>query len=101
MVLPPADASGWVLLLLSPLASVASGLAGSSSRGQEPAPVDPGLVAVAVPFAERLPGLQPLRPHPLTVIQVGHPAAQRVLPVWPEEVHARALTGRISRPASG
>jgi len=53
VVLPPADASGWVLLLLSPLlsASVASGLAGSGSRGQEPAPIDPGLVAVAVPFA--------------------------------------------------
>src|SRR5262249_23089042 len=67
------------------------GLAGAGTRGEESASIDPGLVAVAVSFAQRLPGLQPLRPHPLTVIQVGHPAAQRVLAVWPEELHAQDL----------
>src|SRR5215469_7715438 len=84
-VLPPADVSP----LLS--ACVTRWPRWFRSRGQESAPVDSGLVAVAVPFAQRLPGLQPLRPHPLTVIQVVHPAAQRVLPVWPEEVHAQDL----------
>jgi len=53
--------------------------------------MDPGLVAVAVPPAQRLPGLEPLRPDPLTVIQVVDPAAERALPAWPEEVHAQDL----------
>src|SRR5215470_749400 len=63
----------------------------SGRRGHQGAPIDPGLVAVAIPFAQRLPGRQLLRPHPLTVIQVVHEAVQHVLPAGPEEVHAQAL----------
>src|SRR5215470_4769639 len=66
----------------------------SGRRGHQGAPIDPGLVAVAVPFAQRLPGRQLLRPHPLTVIQVVHEAVQHALPAWPEELHGQDLLPR-------
>ena len=70
----------------------AGDLDGSGSRGQESASIDSGLVAVAIALAQRLPGLQLLRPHLLpTVIQVVHVAAERALRVWPEEFHYQDL----------
>src|SRR5215469_12008981 len=77
---------GWLLAVVR-----AGGPGSSGRRGHQGAPIDPRLVAVAVPFAQRLPGRQLLRPHPLTVIQVMHEAVQHVLPAGPEEVHAQAL----------
>src|SRR5208283_282649 len=69
----------------------AGDLDGSGSRGQEGAPIDPGLVAVAVVLAQRPPSLQLLRANPLTVIQVVHVAMECCLPAWPEELHGQDL----------
>ena len=51
-------------------------------------------VGHAVALAQRPPGLQLLRAHPLTVIQVVHVAVERRLPAWPEELHGQDLLPR-------
>src|SRR5690349_4408393 len=73
----------------------------SGSRGQESAPIDPGLIAVAITLAQCPPGPQLLRAHPLPVIQVVHPTAKRALPVWPEETHGQQLPPRERRERVG
>jgi len=49
-------------------------------RCQEGASIDPRLVAVAVALAQRLPGRQLLRAHPLAVIQLVHVAGKHRVP---------------------
>ena len=69
----------------------AGDLDGSGSRGQEGTSIDPGLVAIAVPLAQRPPGLQLLWAHLLAVIQVVYVTVEHRLPVWPEELYGQDL----------
>jgi len=58
-----------------------------TQAGQEGALLDPGLVAVAVPLAQRLPGRQLLRAYSLAVIQFAHVAVEDRVLAWPQELH--------------
>jgi hypothetical protein len=69
----------------------AGDLDGSGSRGQEGAPIDSRLIAVAVAFAQCSPGIQLLRAHPLALIQVVHAAVEDLVPAGPQD---RYLTAR-------
>ena len=64
----------------------------SGGRGYKGTPVDLQLVAITVASAQRLPGAQLLRAHPLPVIQVVHVAVKYRLRVRPQELHYQGFS---------